>query len=302
MIETISLVDVVDAQAFVAIVHSGSLRGAAEALGVSAPTITRRLARLEADLGVRLVERTTRSLRLTELGRSFHRRCAQGLEIVASARALVESRQQRVEGLVRMTTAPSLGPLVIEVLASVRREHPGVRLQLVHAAKRLDQRRDDFDLLLRVGAVEDQSLVGRRVASYPHVLVAGREYLEAHGPLRAVSALRRLPQVTFGESGASDRWALESGKRRFSVESEPVLQTNDYSTVIAALEAGLGVGELPAILLDEHPTLVRVLPKWHLGMVPLTLLYPSDRLLSRAVRTVVDAMAVELPAVVAAAC
>lgn len=286
-----------EAQAFVAVVELGGLRPAAERLGVSAATVSRRLAELEESLGVRLLERTTRSLRVTDAGRVFHSACARGLESMQAAEELVAARAGRVAGTVRVSTARNLGPLLLEGLAAVQRAHPELRLVLVETELLLDAHRDSIDLFLRVGEPKDDRLVARLLGSYPHVLVASREYLRRAGRPQQPKDLESHRLLLFDNRRGLLGVDLlpTSGGPPERVELRPSFAANDYETLARAARAGMGIAELPAILLGLHAGLGRVLPGYTLGEAKLHLLYASDRLLSRAVRAVVEGLARTLP-------
>lgn len=285
------------AQAFVTVVDLGSLRRAAERLGTSPATVSRRLAELEAEMGVRLIERTTRSVRVTDLGRAFHARCARGFETIEDAHDLVAARQERVAGTVRLSTAPTLGPLLLPAIAAVRHAHPEVQVLLVETERRLDLHRDDVDIVVRVGAISDDRLVARRLGSYDHVMVASREYLARAGAPTSPEELASHSVVAFGGRSRVVGWELvpAGGGESVRVHVRPGLSTNDYATLTEAVRGGMGIGELPAILSGERASLVRVLPEWTLGEVSLHALFPADRLLSRAVRAVIDALVRRVP-------
>jgi len=285
------------AEAFVAVANLGSLRKAAERLGVSSATISRRLSELEEELGARLVERTTRSLRVTDLGRAFHDQCARGLDAIEDAHDLVASHQERVAGTVRLSTAPNLGQLLLGAIADVRIAHPEVRVLLVETERRLDLRHDDVDLFVRVGEVSDDRLVARRLGVYPHVLVASEEYIARAGTPATPEDLESHTLVVFGGRRRFSGWELvpTRGGESVRVSVRPGLSTNDYATLAQAVRKGMGIGELPAILSTERTSLVRILPEWTLGDVALQLLFPADRLLSRAVRAVIDGIVARVP-------
>src|SRR5438094_851612 len=200
---TLSSVNLLAAEAFVTVVNLGSLHKAAARLGVSSATISRRLTELESELGVRLIERTTRSLRVTDVGRAFHDQCARGLGVLAEARDLVASNEARVGGTVRISAPPNLGPLLLSAIAEVRSAHPEVHVFLVETERRLDQRNDDIDLFVRIGKISDDRLVARTLATYPHVLVSSKEYVARAG----------VP-ATPGEL-ASHKILVFAGPRRF---------------------------------------------------------------------------------------
>jgi len=285
------------AEAFVTVVDLGSLRKAAERLGTSSATISRRLSELEAEMGVRLIERTTRSVRVTDLGRAFHARCARGFETIEEAHDLVAARQERVAGTVRLSTAPTLGPLLLGAIAAARIAHPEVQVLLVETERRLDLHRDDVDILVRVGAISDDRLVARRLGGYPHVMVASKEYVARAGAPAAPEDLESHSIVAFGGRSRISSWELVPvrGGESVRVNVRPGLSTNDYTTLTQAVRGGMGIGELPAILSGEIASLVRILPEWTLGEVSLHVLFPADRLLSRAVRAVIEAIVARVP-------
>src|SRR5437870_3533982 len=176
-------------EAFVTVVNLGSLHRAAGRLSVSSATISRRLTELEAELGVRLVERTTRSLRVTDLGRAFHDQCTRGFDALADAHDLVASNTARLGGTVRISCPPNLGPLLLGAIGAVRTAHRDIQVLLVETERRLDQRTDDIDLFIRGGEVVDQRLVARTLATYPHVLVSSKNYIAKAGTPRVPAAL-----------------------------------------------------------------------------------------------------------------
>lgn len=285
-------------EALSVVVQLGSLQAAAKRLGVSPATISRRLTQLEDELGARLIERTTRSLRVTELGRAFHERCTSGLEAIVAAGELVASQRERVGGVVRISTPPDVAPLILPAIAEVRGRHPLVHVVLVETERRLDQRRDAIDLFLRVGAVEDERLVARPLGTYPHVLVASEAYLARRGTPTRPEELATHDLIAFGSRTGPIPVELSSTTRRgrsLRVSLTPMLAANDYGTILAAARAGMGIAEVPAFLQRGNTDLVRVLPTWTLGEVSLRLLFASDRMLSKTVRTVLDAIATSVP-------
>jgi DNA-binding transcriptional LysR family regulator len=290
-------VNLLSAEAFVTVVNLGSLQKAADRLGVSSATISRRLSELESELGVRLVERTTRSLRVTDLGRAFHDQCARGLDALADARDLVASNETRVAGTVRISTPPNLGPLLLCAIAEVRRAHPDLHVILVETERRLDQRNDDIDLFVRGGEVSNDRLVARTLGTYPHVLVSSKEYIAKAGSPAKPADLESHKILVFGGGRRFAGWNLVpvGGGAPVHVNVRPGLSSNDYATISQAVRSGMGIAELPAILCEQRALLVRILPKWTLGDVTLNLLFASDRLLSRAVRAVIDAIMATVP-------
>lgn len=279
------------------VVNLGSLQQAADKLAVSSATISRRLAELETELGVRLIERTTRTLRVTALGLAFHDHCTRGLHAITEGADLVASNETRVAGVVRISVAANLGPLLLDAVAHTQREHPEVRVVLVETERLLHHHLDDIELFVRVGAVSDERLVARLLGKYPHVLVASKEYLAQAGVPTAPADLSSHRVIAFDRRqrlAGLDLVPAEGGAA-VHVELRPVLSSNNYETITRAVRRGMGIAELPAILYEQHAELVRVLPQWNLGEVSLHLLYASDRLLPRTVRVVIDAIMSTVP-------
>jgi len=285
------------AEAFVTVVNLGSLQKAAARIGVSSATISRRLTELETELGVRLVERTTRSLRVTDLGRAFHDQCTRGLDALADAHDLVASNEARVAGTVRISSPPNLGPLLLGAISEVRTAHPEIQVLLVETERRLDQRNDDIDLFIRGGEVSDERLVARTLVTYPHVLVSSKAYVSSAGAPATPADLEAHKIIVFGGRRRFAGWDLipVRGGAPVHVNIHPGFSSNDYATITHAVRSGMGIAELPAILYEQRASLVRVLPKWTLGDVTLKLLFASDRLLSKAVRAVIDAIMATVP-------
>jgi DNA-binding transcriptional LysR family regulator len=290
-------VNLLAAEAFVAVVNLGSLQKAAARLGVSSATISRRLTELENELGVRLVERTTRSLRVTELGRAFHDQCTRGLDTLADAHDLVASSEARIAGTVRISSPPNIGPLLLGAIAKVRTAHPEIHVVLVETERRLDQRNDDIDLFVRGGEVSDERLVARTLVTYPHVLVSSREYMSRAGAPVTPADLETHQIIVFGGRRRFAGWDLMPvrGGASVHIDVRPGFSSNDYATIAHAVRSGMGIAELPAILYEQRASLVRILPKWALHDITLKLLFASDRLLSKAVRAVIDAIMAMVP-------
>jgi DNA-binding transcriptional LysR family regulator len=290
-------VNLLSAEAFVVVVNLGSLQKAAARLGVSSATISRRLTELENELGVRLVERTTRSLRVTDLGRAFHDQCTRGLDALADAHDLVASNEIRVAGTVRISCPPNIGSLLLGAIAEVRSAHPEIQVLLIETERRLDQRKDDIDLFVRGGEVSDERLVARTLVTYPHVLVSSREYVSRAGAPATPPDLENHKIIVFGGRRRFAGWDLVPvrGGAPVHINVRPGFSSNDYATIAHAVRSGMGIAELPAILYEQRASLIRILPKWTVEDVTLKLLFASDRLLSKAVRAVIDAIMATVP-------
>lgn len=287
-----------DAALLVAVARDGSFSKASKTLGVSVATVSRNLSRLEASLGVKLVERTTRQLRLTQPGTEMVERCQVGLTEIAAAFERAKEVDPELAGVVRLTTAPNLGPILLPVVASFHDAHPRVICQMMFTQHKLDYLGEDVDVFLRIGELKDDRLVARRIGTYRHVLCASKAFVKKHGPLRTPKDLKNVPCIAFPRGTRDIRWQLEQDGQRRTMKIEPWLMCNDYEVVKQALEEGQGVGELPAVLAASalaSGRLVPVLPKWQMQEEVMTLMYAAHRLLPRTVRAFIDHALAHLP-------
>jgi len=143
----------------------------------------------------------------------------------------------------------------------------------------------------------DDRLVARALGTFPHLLVSSKEYVARAGAPEKPADLEAHQIIVFGGRRRFSGWDLvpERGEATVNVNVKPGLSSNDYATIAHAVRSGMGIAELPAILCEQRASLVRILPKWTLGDITLNLLFASDRLLSRAVRAVIDAIMATVP-------
>lgn len=279
---------------FVKVVEAGGMSRAARELSLPKSTVSRQLGALEARLGVRLLERTTRLLRPTEAGLAFYERCARIVADVAEAEQAVMTSQREPQGTLRVTAPVSLGqqtlgPMVGRWLSA----HPKVTLELSLSDRRVDLIEEGFDLAIRVGVLADSSMVARRLAPAPMVVAASPAYLAARGvplvpdDLRAHDCLRYEYSRTAG-------WRLTDGGREVVIPVRGPLMANNGALLRDAAVAGLGLTMAPAFLLAAEIAAGRLVPVLR-AHAPSTsavwAVYPESRHLSTKVRSFVDAMA-----------
>ncbi|HEU4406413.1 MAG TPA: LysR substrate-binding domain-containing protein [Polyangiaceae bacterium] len=261
---------------FAAVAGAGSIAAAARGLGLPASTLSRRLSALERRLGVRLVERTTRSLHLTEAGALFYERCARLSADAVEAEALVRSHGAAPRGTLRLAAPPALGGWCLgPPLAAYLRRHPAVRLEVVLNERAVDLRGEVFDVAVRIGAPpSDGSYVVRRLGRSSRVLCASPAYLAARGAPASVAALRDHELVAYG--GATGRAGFRfTGPSASAGEPPLVARVRTNNSVLARelarqgaglalmprflVEADLRSGELVEISVGEEPAPLEVL-------------------------------------------
>lgn len=272
---------------FARIVSSGSLSAAARELGVPVSVVSKRLSLLESDLGIRLLQRTTRRQTLTEEGRLFHARVLRILDEVEQAEALLAERREGVQGLLRLTAPGELGRQWIAPAAAAFRElHPQVTVQLELSDAVVDLVASGCDLAVRYGSLADSSLVARELAPNYRVLCAAPGYLARHGEPRTPAELAGHRCILIGSQRHAD-WRFDDGSTG-PVKVEAAFLTNDGAAAHQLALDGAGIA-LKSIW-DVGDDLLagrlrRVLPNHAIAAAPLHAIYPAQRNLPPRVRT-----------------
>ena len=293
------MVDLNAMSVFVTVVEAGSYVAAARVAGIPKSTIARRIEELEANLGVRLLQRSTRKSELTDAGREFYERCRQIVENVQDAVASVTEHQSEPKGKLRFTTSPLLAEMYVgRWTAEYMERYPEVQIDMFLSTRHVDLIADGFDLAVRASALAPSSHIVRRLAPAPSFICASPGYLEARGTPRSTEELKEHACVLFSPERVHPSWQLsnERGDHVSVSVTGPVL-VNSPRVAQELCLAGRGLAELPAILCCDavrSGDLVRVLPEWANESRTLHALYPSRRHLSPVVRTFLDFMADKL--------
>ncbi|MDC3960010.1 LysR family transcriptional regulator [Polyangium jinanense] len=281
-------VDLDEIIVFTTIVELGSFSAASARLGIPKSTASRRISDLEARVGARLLQRTTRKLSLTDVGRVYYEHCSRIVAELEEAHLAVTQLQSTPRGLLRVTTPLTfsvLGPILAEYMAL----YPDVRLDLLCTDRRVDLVEERFDLAIRAGRPRDSAWVARRLGTVRRFLVAAPEAIERLGPLKEPADLQRIPSLVFAPDG--NTWRLVSGGKSLEMTVRPRLAVNDYDMLRAVVLAGFGVALLPEYQCAEElkaGRLRRVLDAWAAAEVPVFALYPSTRHLSPKVIALLD--------------
>ncbi|MBX7195759.1 MAG: LysR family transcriptional regulator [Sandaracinaceae bacterium] len=287
--------------AFTRIVEARSLSRAAQQLKIPRATLGRRLARLEARLGTRLVRRTTRTLAITDAGEVLFHRARAALEAVAEAEASVREGEASVRGELRISAPPITVPELAEVLLGFAREHPEVRCHYDFSTRHVDLQRDGYDVAIRAtGAELEPGLVARTIARGRMVAVASPAYLAAHGVPRSAKDLhahRCLMGFARGEH-AQTAWPRPGGG---VVRLEGAFFANDLRVLAHGAVTGMGIALLPEVVVRElvsRGELVPVLPDLIGGDMRIAIVYAERELMPPQLRAFIDWVAARLPPVV----
>ena len=289
------------------LVDRGGFTAAAHALRAPKSTLSDRMRRLEADLGVRLLNRTSRRFRMTEAGEDFYRHAVAMLREAEKAETVVRQRLKEPSGSIRCTAAVATMQFALkDIIVEFLMRYPKVDL-VAHATDRaIDIVGENFDIAVRAhtGPLPDSTLVQRALAPAPWFLFASATYLAAHGPIEAPQDLDDHASLFMMRTGVAPVWRLRHVSRTkadLTLPLSPRLLSDDMIGLKQAAIAGLGIVALPGYVCREDVQaggLSRVLPEWTAGDSTLTALIPYRRGLLPSVRAFVEHLAAEAPKVV----
>ncbi len=285
--------DLNDVAVFVAVVDAGSFTRAAERLKVSRPVVSKQVSRLEESLGVRLLNRTTRRLSLTEAGRIFHAQASRGLEDIAEARAEVSRLQEQPRGVLRINVPMSFGILhLAPLLPAFMQQYPELTVEMDLNDRKLDVIEEGFDASVRISDLPDSSLVARRLAPCRHVIVAAPAYLERHGVPDRPEDLLEHEVLSYSLQQSAQAWHfIDPEGQPTQVAVAGRLQVNNSLALREALLAGMGIARTPTFLVGDdlrQGRLTTVLDTCRSLELSIYLVYPQRRYLSPKVRAFAD--------------
>jgi DNA-binding transcriptional LysR family regulator len=240
------MIDLEDIQAFAEVAEAQSFGRAGQRLGLSKSMVSRRVARLEAELGAQLLSRTTRGVSITEAGAEFKERADRVLAELEAARDDLAQRGEEIVGSLRISAPLSFGMTHLStVLAELAVRHPKLQVDVSYSDRFVDLIGERYDAAVRIGTLEDSSLVARKIAPIRAALVASPGFLAAHGTPSRPEDLDTLPAVMSG----SEVWRFMDGKRTITVRPEGRFKADNGPAVLAGAAAGLGVAMLPTFLM-----------------------------------------------------
>lgn len=236
--------------AFVRVVEAKSFASAAAQLGMTPSGVSRAVSRLEEHLGVRLLFRSTRALRLTDDGASFYARCKEILADLAEATEALGYSHRKPTGKLRVGMSASVGrAAIVPQLQEFERRYPDIRLELMMCDFPYDLNEEGVDCAIRMGELEDSSLIARKIGYFRNVLLASPEYLERYGAPTNLDELKNHRCINYVyPNGRPRQWQFDTPTGRIEVDVNAHLLMNDGESVIQAAVAGLGIIQAPHVL------------------------------------------------------
>lgn len=282
---------------FAKVVEFGSYTAAADGLGMQTSKLSRRVGALEKELGVRLLNRTTRKLSLTDAGVTFHRHC---LALIAEAEAAKNAISQTLaspRGVVRLSCPTGLLQAgVADMLARYLTAYPQVRIALDATNRRVDVIEEGFDIAIRVRLppIEDSDLAMRSFGFSEVILVASPALVAAHGQPQALTDISRMPTLSMRTVGTEHSWRfVDADSKPAELIHVPCLSTDDLHTLRRAAIQGVGVACLPTVFIADDLSsgeLVRLLPSLSARAGVVHAVFPSRRGMVPAVRALLDSL------------
>jgi len=295
--------DLNDYAYFAEVVAHGGFAAAGRALREPKSKLSRRIAALEARLGVRLIERSSRRFRVTEIGEAFYERCRAMIGEARQAAALVAEAQAEPQGLVAFSCPTGLVEVISALLPSFLARYPKVRLQLVATDRAVDliEERIDLALRVRVALTSDAALTMRTLGSSARILVGSPQMANRIGS--DIAALARQPTLGTSNEAGMVEWLLERGDGTVHrLRHEPRLTSSDFQAARQAAISDLGVALLPDHACAQAMAagqLVHLLPEWQAQLGIVHLVFTTRRGLPPAVRAFIDHLAASFPKTIA---
>jgi DNA-binding transcriptional LysR family regulator len=289
--------DLNDVFYFAKIVEHGSLSAAATMLGIAKSVLSQHLAKLEAELGVRLIHRSTRGLRITDIGQRYYERCRAVVAELENSRRVIDDARTVPRGRVRVSCPINLSqPFGARAIAGFMAKHPDVEVTLDISNRDVDVLAGGYDLVLRVGShIKSSNLIVRSLTAPPHWLLASPALIARCGEPQQPDDLKEFPSLGGAfpaEHGVRHLWHLTGPKgQKRTIAYRPRLVGEDLLALKEAALVGCGVADLPPISCPQEIAdgqLVHLLPKWQLPPLSICAMYPSRQGLPLTVRMLVD--------------
>lgn len=278
--------------AFARVVDSGSFSAAARRLKISKSAVSAHLQRLKERLGIRLLNRTTRRLSVTEAGAAYYRHCARILAEAEAAEEAASALQREPRGTLRISAPDSFGWMhVAPAVPLFLKRYPDLAVDITLSSKHVNLVDEGLDLAIRIGVLEDSPLVVRKLAPSRLVLCAAPAYLKAHGTPGAPADLAKHNCLCTATLPWGDEWRLADNRGEVRIAVAGSFRSNSAEMLRAAALDGIGIAVLPTWAVAERVrsgALRRILEAWELPVSTIYAVYPGNRLMSMKVRAFVD--------------
>lgn len=277
---------------FIAVAARRSFTGGAKQLGMSTKLASKYVARLEETLGAQLLNRTTRSVTLTDTGQAYLERCTALIDQFEELEDVVQKRQKELAGPIRITAPTGLGSReLIEALSPFQQAHPDVRIELVLSDRHISILEDGVDLAIRFGTLKDSSLIARKLTDMATVVTASPAYIAAHGEPTEPAALATHNCLLLTSSPQPDLWTFTEAGKQVAVTVNGNFRANSPRAVAHMAACGLGIARSPHYTVHrflENGDLRRLFKDKETTQIPLYAVYPPNRHLTARIYALID--------------
>ncbi|WP_194436178.1 LysR family transcriptional regulator [Vibrio fluminensis] len=285
-------VNLADIRSFVLIAKLGNFTKAAEALEVSRSHVSRQISALEKQMGVTLLTRTTRTLRLTQAGQHFFHQCESALQLIDQALVAAVDDTKKVQGLIRVNCVGGyLGEeLVAQAIAEFMQIYPQITVDLDFSSPRIDLIEDQFDVAFRMGDLEDAGFIARRLMTIEMVTLASPEYVKKYGEPTHPRELADHRSLT----GSVTKWSFVSAlepSKHYDIHVKGKLTCKNGRALIKACQLGNGLIRVPKVYCEaeiNRGELIPVMPLWRINSVPFSAIFHKDRYQPKRIRVFID--------------
>lgn len=285
-----------DIEAFTAVVEAGTFSAAGERLGVAKSVVSRRISQLEQRLGSRLLHRTTRRLALTDAGRNFYQRAVQILADLDDAEQSVAEETLELRGSLKLAAPLTFGLMhMSDAIADFLNMHPAIELNLDLNDRNINLVEEGFDMAVRIGRLEDSTLVSKRLGTSHNVTCASQSYLDRHGKPTHPAELQQHIGLQYSNIPYKQQWRYETPQGK-TIHATPQIRVraNNGESLAAAACAGLGITTGPTFILGSYikkGSLVTILNEYHRASEGIYAVYPPGRLIPRRIQLFSDFLA-----------
>jgi len=282
-----------DMKAFTAVVDAGSFSMAGERLGIAKSVVSRRISQLERRLGSRLLHRTTRRLALTDTGKNFYQRAVQILADLDDAEQSVTEETIELRGTLKLAAPLSFGLTHLsDAITDFLNEHPAIELNLDLNDRNINLVEEGFDMAVRIGELQDSTLVARRLGTVRIMTCASRAYLERHGEPAHPDELHQHIGLQYSNISYKQQWRYQTPAGKM-IHAQPRIRirANNGNALATAACAGLGITRSPAFILGSYVkqgSLVTILNEYQGAAVGIHAVYPPGRLIPRRIQVFSD--------------
>ena len=286
------MADLNDIAVFVKVAQFMSFSRAARALGMPVSTVSRKVASLENQLGVTLMQRTTRKLSLTAQGRAYYNQCSEPLSNLFDAESALTQTQKKPEGLLRISVPVIMGQKPFyEFISALLKKYPRVHVDLFITNLFVDLVADNIDVAIRFGELRDSTIIAKRIGRSVRYLVASPDYLKGRTAPAKPEDLTNHQCVLLNGRNNEAEWQLVNGRKSVKLHVSGPVSSRDFQSVSAFTYRGHGIGLLPSNYCEEEirrRNLVRILPEWSSPEIFVHVIYPTRRFIPSKLQVFLD--------------